>query len=242
MPKLNRINALAAFWGLAEATVFYIVPDVLLSWVALRSFKRAMWACLWALLGALAGGAIIWFVGSVNPEPLRSMFVSIPAIGDAMLEQTRAHRRGRPIGWLAYNTARIEADLPIYHIDFGPDTLPNETGPALLGEMVSFTKGCYVGQEIVARLQNLGHPKRLLVGLKFADDRMPIAGSQVLGGDTDDGDVVGAVTSSTISPLRGNVAVALAMVQWASHEPGTELRVPAEGQIIRATVQPLAEA
>ena len=91
-------------------------------------------------------------------------------------------------------------------------------------------------------MQNLGHPKRLLVELKLPDDRMPIAGSQVLGGDKDDGDVIGAVTSSTVSPLRGNVAVALAMVQWGRHEPGTVVRVPAEGQIVCAVVQPLAKA
>ena len=76
--------------------------------------------------------------------------------------------RGRAVGWQAYNTARIEAGVPIYHVDFGPDSLPHETG--LLDRAVSFTKGCYVGQEIVARMQSLGHPKRVLVGLKFDDD------------------------------------------------------------------------
>ncbi|MEE9211843.1 MAG: glycine cleavage T C-terminal barrel domain-containing protein [Phycisphaeraceae bacterium] len=155
-------------------------------------------------------------------------------------EQTRATRRGRPIGWLAYNTARIEAQVPIYHIDFGPDSLPHETGPALLDEAVSFTKGCYVGQEIVARMQNLGHPKKLLVGLKLVDDRMPIAGAQVLdAAEGCEGEVVGAVTSSTVSPLRGNVAVAIAMVKWGKHHEGTQVQVPAEGQVANAVVERL---
>ncbi|MCC7406605.1 MAG: aminomethyltransferase family protein, partial [Phycisphaeraceae bacterium] len=140
---------------------------------------------------------------------------------------------GRGIGWMAYNTARIEAGSPLFHVDFGPDSLPHET--AILSQAVSFTKGCYLGQEIVARMQSLGHPKRLLVGLRLPDDRLPIAGSQVL---TADGQVVGAVTSSTLSPLLGQTAIALAVVKWGRHEPGTTLRVAAEGAIVDARVVP----
>ena len=145
--------------------------------------------------------------------------------------------RCRPIGWQAYNTARIEAGTPLYYIDFGPDSLPHETG--VLHEAVSFTKGCYLGQEIVARMQSLGHPKRVLVGLKSTENRLPIAGSEVFepDGDTDrPGDIVGAVTSSTISPMLGGVAIAMAMVKWAKHQPGTRLIVPAEGQLIPVSV------
>jgi len=87
--KLSRINAVAALWGLAEATLFFIVPDIFLSWVALRSFKRAMWACLWALLGALIGGALIWYIGLLNADPLRAVFTSIPAINEDMLNSVR---------------------------------------------------------------------------------------------------------------------------------------------------------
>jgi len=87
--KISRTSALAVLWGLAEATFFFIVPDVLLSWVALRSFKQAMWACLWALLGALVGGALIWYAGLVNADPLRVLFTSIPAISEGMLSNVR---------------------------------------------------------------------------------------------------------------------------------------------------------
>ncbi len=87
--KLNRTNALAALWGLAEAALFFIVPDVFLSWIALRSFKRAMWACLWALLGALIGGAFIWYMGLVNADALREVFTSIPAINEGMINNVR---------------------------------------------------------------------------------------------------------------------------------------------------------
>ena len=142
---------------------------------------------------------------------------------------------GRGIGWLAQNTARVEAGCAIYHIDFGPDCLPHEVGTDAVSEAVSFTKGCYLGQEIVTRMHNRGHPKRVLVGLKCGDDRMPVAGSQVY--SSDGGAVIGAVTSSTVSPMLGNVAIALAMVQWDAREQGVEVRVPAEGGMVEAAVQ-----
>lgn len=149
----------------------------------------------------------------------------------------RTGLRGRPIGWLAYNTARIEAGYPLYHIDFGSDSLPAET--SLLDQAVSFTKGCYLGQEIVARMQHLGHPKRVLVGIRCADDRLPIAGAQVMEAGGTQGNVIGAVTSSTLSPMLGSIAIGFASVKWGFHEPGTEVTVAAEGQLVTAKVQGL---
>jgi folate-binding protein YgfZ len=169
----------------------------------------------------------------------------------------RLRNRCRPIGWSAFNTARIEAGTPIFHIDFGPDSLPHETG--LLHQAVSFTKGCYLGQEIVARMQNLGHPKRLLVGLRLPDHRLPIAGAQVFEHPQPPpptnhptqpqphphattplaGSPIGAVTSSTISPMLGGIAIAFAMIKWGFHHPDTPVAVPAEGQLAPARVHPL---
>lgn len=142
---------------------------------------------------------------------------------------------GRGIGWLAYNTARIEAGTPLYHIDFGADCLPHETG--ILDQAVSFKKGCYLGQEIVARMQNLGHPKRIVVGVRCQDARLPVAGTQVF---NDDGaDVIGAITSSTVSPMLGGNAIAFAMVKWGKHREGVRLKVGAEGAMVEAVVQKL---
>jgi tRNA-modifying protein YgfZ len=141
---------------------------------------------------------------------------------------------GRGVGWLAYNTARIEAGSALFHIDFGSDCLPHEA--ALIDAAVSFTKGCYRGQEIVARMQNLGHPKRMLTGFRMGDDAMPIAGGEVEDGE---GRVVGAVTSSTVSPLLGGMAVGLAMMKWGWHEPGRAVWIAAEGGRRQATIGPL---
>ncbi len=161
----------------------------------------------------------------------------------AAMQQPPLHDRARSIGWLAYNTARVEAGTPIFHIDFGPDTLPHET--ALLDAAVSFTKGCYVGQEVVARMQNLGHPKRILTGLALEDHRLPSAGTPIYDATpTDDKTAdqppaIGAVTSSAVSPLRSGRAIAIAMMKWTRHTPGTEALVPAEGARFRARVEPL---
>lgn len=84
--KIARTSALAALWGLAEATVFFIVPDVLLTWIALQSYKRALTACVWALGGALLGGSILWFIGRNDPEPARALFASLPGIDRGMIE------------------------------------------------------------------------------------------------------------------------------------------------------------
>ena len=152
--------------------------------------------------------------------------------------QEGGRRRARPAGWHAFNIARIEAGTPLHHVDFGTDALPHESG--ILRERVSFRKGCYLGQEVVARMESLGKPKQRLVALRIAEDLLPTAGSPVFerGADGEPGNPVGTVTSSTISPMLGAACVAFAMVKSAHAEPGTQLLVPAEGGRASATVQP----
>jgi len=79
------VNALAAAWGFAEATVFFIVPDVLLTLLGLRDGRRATWACLWALCGALAGGTVMYAWGFVDVPSAENLLVRIPAIDEGML-------------------------------------------------------------------------------------------------------------------------------------------------------------
>jgi folate-binding protein YgfZ len=150
----------------------------------------------------------------------------------------------RPSGWLAYNTARIEAGTPLFHIDFSSRSLPAETG--VLDERVSFTKGCYLGQEVVARMHALGKPKQILVALKpegpdlrGADGhpRQPLGGSHVLPAGDRSGDPIGIITSSTISPMLGGEPICFAIVKTKHAEPGTELALPAEGTMLKARVR-----
>jgi membrane protein YqaA with SNARE-associated domain len=83
--RTDRACLLAAAWGVAEATFFFIVPDVLLSWLAIQNYRRAMVSCAWATAGALIGGLIIWWVGAANPDLVRAIFEGIPAINEQMI-------------------------------------------------------------------------------------------------------------------------------------------------------------
>jgi folate-binding protein YgfZ len=149
-------------------------------------------------------------------------------------------RRVRPIGWHAFNIARIEAGTPLFNIDFGPTNLPHETGE-LLRRRVSFTKGCYLGQEVVARMESRGHSKQTLVGLRLKRDLLPVSGSQVfaLGEDGATTESIGAVTSSALSPMLGAQPIALAMIRNAQARHGATVMVNAEGEQTEAIIGPL---
>jgi folate-binding protein YgfZ len=113
---------------------------------------------------------------------------------------------------------RIEAGRPRLGFDFDSDTIPQEAGLNERG--VSFTKGCYVGQETVARLHYKGKPNRHLRGLRLS---APAArGDELRLGER----VVGAIGSVAESPVHG--AIALALVRREA-EPGATVEVGAEG-------------
>jgi folate-binding protein YgfZ len=145
-------------------------------------------------------------------------------------------RPARPVGWYAFNIARIEAGTPLFNVDFGTTNLPHETG--VLDERVSFKKGCYLGQEVVARMQSLGRPKQMLMGLRLHSERLPVADAEVFavgeGGGV--GDQVGVITSSTISPMLGGAPIAFAMLRTAEAEEGAKVLVSAEGEHVEAEV------
>jgi len=96
---------------------------------------------------------------------------------------------------------RIEAGRPRYGIDLDDTVIPQEA--ALNERAVSFTKGCYVGQETVARLYYRGKPNRHLRGLRLSE---PVAGGTPL---TLAGKQVGRVASTTVTPAHGPIALAL---------------------------------
>jgi tRNA-modifying protein YgfZ len=105
----------------------------------------------------------------------------------------------------ALTARRIEAGVPLIGVDTSPATLVQEAG--LEAVAVSFDKGCYLGQETVARVAYRGHVNRRLRGLLLGEPVVP--GAAVFHGGTQ----VGTVTSSAVSPARGPVA--LAMVRTA---------------------------
>lgn len=162
-----------------------------------------------------------------------------PAAAADAAARRRLSMRGRPIGWQAFNTARIEAGSPLFHIDFGTDSIPAETGKLLFDEAVSLKKGCYLGQEIVARMHSLGHPKRVLIGFELPGEHLPVAGTQVCSVKGGASEIIGGVTSSTISVLHGQRAVGFAVLKWGYHEPGQKVLIPVDGNLAEAVTRPL---
>jgi tRNA-modifying protein YgfZ len=123
---------------------------------------------------------------------------------------------------------RIEAGVPAMGSEFGPDleplVIPAEAGTALIDDTVSFTKGCYVGQELVARVDSRGsNTPRKLRGIVIGGDEAPVAGAEVLV----DGVARGSLTSVGWSPALG-APVALAYLH-RSVEPGARATVRLDG-------------
>jgi folate-binding protein YgfZ len=123
----------------------------------------------------------------------------------------------------ALETARILQGTPRFGVDVTEDDLPQEAG---LGSEVSFEKGCYLGQEAVAKVQNLGHPRRVLLRIEAHDEVS--AGDAVFSS----GQEVGRITSAV---RAGGGSVALASVRWAARE--TRLQT-SEGAELRARPLP----
>lgn len=86
----SRVAIVAAFtWGLAEATVFFIVPDVLLMSIAMRSRRGGMRAALAALCGALIGGALMYGTGERAPREAEAFLESVPAISSSLVAEVK---------------------------------------------------------------------------------------------------------------------------------------------------------
>jgi folate-binding protein YgfZ len=137
----------------------------------------------------------------------------------------------RPVGWAAFNAVRIEAGQPIFGIDFDDSVLPAETGQ--FNRAVSITKGCYLGQEIVARMHARQIVARQLTGIRMDNDALPLAGTKIF---DDANNEIGGITSSTLSPMLSNTAIALGFLKRPFFAPGTAVNVPAEGSLRKATV------
>jgi folate-binding protein YgfZ len=118
-----------------------------------------------------------------------------------------------------FETLRIEAGTPVFDRDVTADNLPQEIGRD--ARAISFVKGCYLGQETVARIDAIGHVNRFLKGLKMREpDSPPPPGSSVRA----DGKAVGSITSSAFSP-GWRVGVALAILRASHANAGTEVEV-----------------
>jgi len=125
------------------------------------------------------------------------------------------------VGFEALEALRVERGLPRFGLDYGPDNFPQETGRE---EAVSYTKGCYLGQEVVARIHYRGGVQKMLRGLVFDGEAPPEPGAALLA----DGREAGTVTSVVRSPALGRM-VGLTILHRRAAAPGTRLEVAGGG-------------
>jgi folate-binding protein YgfZ len=124
----------------------------------------------------------------------------------------------RPVPPEVLDAGRVEAGIPLWGAELDETVLPNEAW--LERTAISYQKGCYLGQETVARLKAYGHVNRHLVALLLPLGSAAAPGDEVRAGDA----AVGKVTSAVDSALRGR-RVALAFVKREHEAPGTTLLV-----------------
>ena len=127
-----------------------------------------------------------------------------------------------PAGLGAWEIARVEAGRPEWGIDIDDSTIPQEANFDEL-DAISYTKGCYIGQEVVARVHFRGHVNRHLRGLRAAGAEAPPTGAQLI---DDSGNHVGDVRSSVSSPRFGGIAIGMVRREVV---PGTSLNAKWEG-------------
>ncbi|MCI0615537.1 aminomethyltransferase family protein [bacterium] len=120
----------------------------------------------------------------------------------------------QPIGQRAFNIFRIETGLPVLGLDFDDFNLPQESR---LDKAISFTKGCYLGQEVIARLDAQGHVNKILVGLESSTELKP---EQKLYFREKE---IGRITSAAYSPLK-KLNVALGYVRREHAKDGQTLQ------------------
>jgi folate-binding protein YgfZ len=172
-------------------------------------------------------------VGSVTQviwqnNPLLIMRAShTPAVGfDVLVNNAHAERLwqalllsgAQPVGYDALEILRVEAGIPRYHHDMDDTTVVTETN---LDDAVSFTKGCYLGQEIIIRIKHRGHVAKKLTGLRFETDRVIEGGAVIKSTEEKE---IGRVTSAAFSPRLGTV-VGLGYVRYEQLAAGTKVVV-----------------
>jgi folate-binding protein YgfZ len=146
----------------------------------------------------------------------------IPAEFEKQMRDKLLSQGAIPGSQQTWEVARIEAGRPEWGIDMNDSTIPQEANFDQLGA-ISYTKGCYTGQETVARVHFRGHVNRFLRKLHFVSATIPPAAAELI---NDAGEVVGDVRSVAMSPRHGGVAIAMVRREVA---PGATLHARWEG-------------
>lgn len=165
----------------------------------------------------------VTLIGPASANVPRELGLRLATVGGA-----------EPLSESAFDSLRIAAGTPVFGRDLTEKNLPQEVGRD--DRAISFVKGCYLGQETVARLDALGHVNKILRGLSFDGDGPPPPGTVLRSGDHD----AGWVTSSALS-FRDGRPIGLGYVKTAFQAPGTKLEGAVDSAgALSCEVRPLA--
>jgi folate-binding protein YgfZ len=154
----------------------------------------------------------------------------VPAAAMQEMAARLLARGGRLCGWQALETARLEAGRPRFGADMDETNLAPE---ALDTRAISYTKGCYIGQEVIARIRTYGQVAKSLRGLRLGGDAQeaPARGAKLFFGEKE----VGSITSAVWSPAL-RALIALGYVRREANQTGTELEVRTTGGKVPARI------
>ena len=154
------------------------------------------------------------FVDAATAAPLRSALIEAGA---------------QAVSGEVAETLRIEAGIPRYGLDMDESTVIPETN---LEDAISYTKGCYVGQEIVVRIKHRGHVAKRLTGVVFESEHNAAKDAKIFSVDDQE---IGRVTSATFSP-RLNKSIALAYLKYSYLANGTVVGLSSDTPNVPASV------
>jgi folate-binding protein YgfZ len=145
--------------------------------------------------------------------------------------QNRPEFAVHSVGWQAFNVRRVEAGVPWWGAELDGSIVPLE---ARLERAIHFQKGCYVGQEIIARIEARGHVNNLLAGFLVEGDELPPRDAEI----QSDGKKVGRITSAVRS-LKLDRPIGLGYLRRELQEPGTRVQAITPGGAVELEVAAL---
>jgi folate-binding protein YgfZ len=150
---------------------------------------------------------------------------SLGAVADKLIAAAKS-AGGSACGWQAFDTARVEAGIPRFGVDMDETNIPLECG--IEDRAVSYSKGCYIGQEVINRIHSIGHVNRELRGLRFADELKvgPVKGDKLFHENKE----VGYMTSAVKSPALNGKTIGLGYVRREVNQIGTILSLQTAGE------------
>lgn len=157
---IDRAEGISWGWGLVESMLFFLVPDVFLSMVAVQSLRRSLWCCVWAVAGAMLGGSLMYAWGAHDAITALKVLDAVPAIPADMLVSVRQDLEAR--GLVAMLSGPV-VGIPykIYAVQAGALGLswPVFAGMTIPARIIRFLITCVAFHVVARGIRRYAGPK-----------------------------------------------------------------------------------